>query len=302
MAASDPKADEHFDRMRGDAPAGQGETGCFAADDGCKLFTETWLPKAAPKKMLLCFHGMGGHGRYYAMIADVLVPLGIGVVAMDYRGHGLSEGERGDIPAPARLVADGKQFIAHIKDKFPGVPMFTLGESMGGAVSPNVVMTNPGVSGMVLFAPAVGLAYKFPLKDILMAPFYLLLLLFAPGAKLIYTGGHEHEGMNCEKNIEYDRNDRFHLTHVCIRYLRNLKWLIDNAAKNAARSISVPTLIFQGGRDNGIDPRAVRRFFDALPAADKSFVFFDEAKHCMVTDPVFGPQLKSQLAEWLAAH
>ena len=305
----DLKANPAFDAMRASVAPGPGtparnESGRFTTDDGCRLYYDTWMPPDGPAdKIVVCFHGMAGHGRYHALIADALVPHGIGVVSVDYRGHGLSEGVHGDIMDSGRIVADMRQFFSFIRGAFPGKKLFTLGESMGGAVNVNLMLSPPeGVNGMILLAPAIGLTFKFPLIQFLLVPAYLLILLLAPGAKLVKATGNERQGMTNELNMNYDRTDPQHLKLVSLRYLMNVKRLIDNARARGPAAIRIPTLVFQGGKDKGIDPNAVRTFFNNLAAVDKTLHFYDDAPHCMLTDLAHHLKLKTSLLEWLQKH
>src|SRR5918912_637337 len=71
-----------------------------------RLNLHGWLSPGRPDKVMVLVHGMGGHGGYYATsVAPYIAPTGVAVYAPDLRGHGRSEGKRGDIES-FRLFQD----------------------------------------------------------------------------------------------------------------------------------------------------------------------------------------------------
>lgn len=88
-----------------------------------------WMPQASPRATVLYLHGNGGHLSMWAPILVQLWRQGLAVLALDYRGYGLSSGwpsERGlylDAAAAAAAIesrADRKQ-----------APLIYWGRSLG---------------------------------------------------------------------------------------------------------------------------------------------------------------------------
>src|SRR5205823_9587104 len=84
---------------------------------------------------------------------------GIATYAYDQRGFGAAPG-RGLWPGRAALAADASTASQILRRLYPGVPLYLLGDSMGGAVAV-VAMTResgtsvPDVDGVILTAPEV---------------------------------------------------------------------------------------------------------------------------------------------------
>ena len=94
-----------------------------------------WTPSEPPSAVLQITHGMTEHiGRYHAL-AEALVSRGIAVAGFDLRGHGSCEGN----PSCASFGQGGWDaslndmhcFSAVLDERFPGVPRFLLGFSLG---------------------------------------------------------------------------------------------------------------------------------------------------------------------------
>lgn len=104
----------------------------FSASDGTRL--HAWLapPPDASAPVLLWSHGNGGNvgGREDVLLA--LAARGLGVLAYDYRGYGLSDGR----PDEAGVYRDADAAWRHLVAS--GVAperIVCFGESLGGAVS-----------------------------------------------------------------------------------------------------------------------------------------------------------------------
>src|SRR5690606_22726582 len=80
----------------------------------------------------------------------------IAVYAYDQRGFGDTE-ERGIWAGQQNLTGDLRQMILAVRELHPNVPLYVLGESMGGAVVINALAEEnfPPIDGAILSAPAV---------------------------------------------------------------------------------------------------------------------------------------------------
>lgn len=104
----------------------------FAAADGVRL--HAWLapPPDAAAPLLVWSHGNGGNvgGREDVLLA--LAARGLGVLAYDYRGYGLSEGR----PDEAGVLRDAEAtWDLAAADGVAPERIVCFGESLGGAVS-----------------------------------------------------------------------------------------------------------------------------------------------------------------------
>lgn len=99
---------------------------------------------------ILAIHGLTGHGRRWAIIADRLPEFSI--VAPDLLGHGRSSWD-----APWNIDANVEALAAVLRAETDD-PVVVVGHSFGGAVALNLAATHPElVSSLVLLDPAIGL-------------------------------------------------------------------------------------------------------------------------------------------------
>ncbi|TFG25763.1 MAG: alpha/beta hydrolase, partial [Promethearchaeota archaeon] len=97
--------------------------------DGIELFLRTWLPIKHSNVGILLFHGITAYSKPYEIIGVPFSKNGYAVYGLDIRGHGLSDGIRGDYPSMERLVADLGHAIQLVKSKHD--KLVILGHSLG---------------------------------------------------------------------------------------------------------------------------------------------------------------------------
>ena len=111
------------------------ETFEFAGYNGTNLPAYLWMPDGEVKVVLQITHGMTEHMGRYQTFAEYLCPMGIVVAGFDLRGHGKNPGN----PEVASFseggwtasIEDMRLFYALLQERFPGVPHYILGFSLG---------------------------------------------------------------------------------------------------------------------------------------------------------------------------
>jgi alpha-beta hydrolase superfamily lysophospholipase len=107
----------------------------FAGRGGTRLFMRTWQPAGTPRAAVVLCHGVLSHSGQYLWSGEQLSAAGFAAYAYDHRGRGRSEGPRLFINDISEYTEDLGSFIALIKVRQPGLPIFLLGHSMGGVIS-----------------------------------------------------------------------------------------------------------------------------------------------------------------------
>lgn len=122
--------------------------------------------KAAPNaKAVAIFHRGHEHSGRTMHVADGLADESFSYFAWDQRGHGRSDGERGDAPSIGRLIADVDEFVAHIEQKFgfEAQNLAVIAQSVGAVlVSAWLHDYAPRVRCAVLASPAFSVKLYVP--------------------------------------------------------------------------------------------------------------------------------------------
>lgn len=122
-----------------------------------------WMPSTEVKAILQLSHGMVEYIDRYAHFAASLNKRGILVVGNDHLGHGHSVvkatnlGYFADKDSDKILVEDLYTLTTIMKEKFPGIPYYILGHSMGSFIVRNYINSySEAIDGAII----VGSGFK----------------------------------------------------------------------------------------------------------------------------------------------
>jgi len=128
--------------------------------DGLELYARGWA--AERSKAVVCLvHGHGEHVNRYNHVGQAFVNAGYALQGFDLRGHGRSGGQRGHTPSYQNLLDDIDDFLADARKRYPGLPLFLYGHSMGGNQVINYALRHPqGLKGVIATGPWLRLAFE----------------------------------------------------------------------------------------------------------------------------------------------
>ncbi len=133
-----------------------------------ELFYQGWEVKN-PKGSVIIVHGQGEHSECYNPFATFLNENDWNSYALDLRGHGKSEGQRGYAKNFDDYEKDVIIFIDFIKKTHPqSGPFILFGHSMGGliCIKATIGYGSSHLSALALSAPGLGLNVEVPvIKD-----------------------------------------------------------------------------------------------------------------------------------------
>lgn len=130
----------------------------FPSADGVhSVHALLWEPEGMPKAVVQLVHGISEYIGRYAPFAEYLNTHGYAVVGHDHLGHGQTAGDRGELGRlPQRegwtlMNRDVHTLRRWAGERFPGLPCFLLGHSMGSFQARTYLIDYPGsVDGCVL--------------------------------------------------------------------------------------------------------------------------------------------------------
>lgn len=253
--------------------------GGFVAADGTSLFYRAWeVPE--PIARLLLIHGFTEHSGRYERTGSDLAAGGISTYAFDLRGHGRSDGQRGDAPDMQTLLGDVTRFRAVIDAPGdPDRPLFLLGHSLGGLIALRLLVApGGGYAGSIIVAPWLGLAS---------APRWKIALGRAVAPilpRLPVSAGIEPEHLSRDGAVVQSyRNDPLVHGRITPRLFRAVDEAISQVFANAGR-IPPPMLMILAGADRIVDTERTLALAERLPDGDFQVVVEPDAYHEVLND------------------
>ena len=128
----------------------------FLTEDGASLPLRHWLPKTETHAVIIALHGFNDYSRFFDSPGEYFSKLGIACFAYDQRGFGMAP-QRGLWAGGETYIKDLQVLARLLKQRYPGRPLYLLGESMGGAIVITAMSRTdmPEVAGIILAAPAL---------------------------------------------------------------------------------------------------------------------------------------------------
>lgn len=236
----------------------------MTTDDGLQLHLQYWPATAEARGQILLVHGLGEHIGRYAHIAAALNAAGWDVHGWDHRGHGRSEGRRGDIPEHDALLRDTARVIDQVRK--PG-RFVLLGHSMGGAIAARFAAEALAAKPAAWSRPLDALVLSSPALDAGLSggqKFALALAeKLAPG--LAVSNGLKPDWISRDPAVvkAYASDPLVH-DRITARLTR---FIVDAGTESiaAAPRWAVPTLLMWAGADRCVAPRGSEAFSAAAP-------------------------------------
>lgn len=129
------------------------------ATDNINLAYYSFVP-TNPQAIIIFYHGAGfwSSALYQYFAKQLAENHNIGCYLFDIRGHGNSQGMRGDAPSINQVWNDVTEAINFVTKQHPEIPLYLGGHSSGGGLVLNYsnYHQHPLVKGYLLIAPYLG--------------------------------------------------------------------------------------------------------------------------------------------------
>ena len=258
--------------------------------DGVHLPLRKWEPETNPKAIILALHGFNDYSDAFSEPAVYWAREGFLVYAFDQRGFGATS-SAGRWPGKNILVQDllaAAKFFAH---SHQGIPLYLLGESMGGAVliAASQYLPQGIISGIILAAPAVWARDTMP-------PLYTATLWVA--AQIVPWLRLSGQGLQIQASDNHEMlvalaNDPLVIKRTRVDTMNGLVNLMDDALKSSS-TLTAPTLLLYGANDEVIPKHATAKMLATTNNAPRAVVYpsgyhmllRDLGAHIVLTDIV----------------
>ncbi|XP_072978034.1 uncharacterized protein [Typha angustifolia] len=277
------------------------EFGLFETARGDTLFTQSWTPISTPiKGLVVLLHGLNEHSGRYNHFAKQLNDKGLKVYAMDWIGHGGSDGLHGYVHSLDYAVDDLKAFLERILEDNCGLPCFLFGHSTGGAIVLKAVL-DPKiqvlVEGVVLTSPAIHVQPSHPIVAVV-APIFSALVpkyQFSSSSKNGALVSRDPEALRAKYSdpLVFTGSIRFRTGNEILRIMSYLQ-------RNLTR-VYVPFLVLHGTADEVTDPGASQRLYEESPSIDKSIKLYEGYLHDLLFEPE-RDDIAKDITDWLCSR
>jgi acylglycerol lipase len=272
----------------------------------------SWQSKsAAPRGVVLAIHGLVMHGKSYDRMARTLAAQGFVVYATDLRGYGRCGSEHHhefcELPDCKQKIDYEKSFgdlvkLSHaLKEQYPSVPFYCIGESLGGAMAIKMSSKYPElINGLILSAPAIKRHNFFDPYLMAQAASWIAV---NPKAQLDLMPFVRKFASDDPDVINEMQNDPLLRTHLSAYELLKSH----NAVRKTISYVpgikpEIPVLVIQGSADRCIKANAVMLLLSRLRSVDQTVKWFHQRGHILLETSHVKPDTMDSVVMWLSDH
>ena len=273
----------------------QNQEGTFKGAEGLELYYQSWHPQSSARAVLVVVHGHGGHSGIFDRLVEYLVDCGYIIYSFDLRGHGRSPGQRGYINSWAEYRTDLRAFLELVKTKQPDLPLFLVGQSMGGLITSDYALREPNLlQGLILISPALGLGIS-PLRLLIGKMLSRVRPHFALSAGIDMSAGSrdlEVVAANARDSLRHSQGT----ARLATELLKTIDWV--NAH---VEELQVPLLMLHGGADRVTLLENSQIFFDNSTLVDKEMHEYPNSYHELQNDLDY-QEVLADMNHWIERH
>lgn len=275
----------------------QQQTSSLQTVDGLKLFSQCWLPDGLINASVIISHGYAEHSGRYQALAEFLLDAGYAVYALDYRGHGKSEGERANVNVFRDYVQDLNSYIESLHVHTAATPRFLLGHSMGAAIATQFVLEHPHkVDGLLLSGAFLKNATKVPALLLQVSGLASRFLPSLPTTKLdtrLISRDKAVVDAYVADPLIYHGGTKARLG---AELLAAGPYILERA-----EGLNLPLLIMHGSADQIADQEGSRELFKRASSKDKQFKLYQGFYH-EIFNELSREEVFQEVVNWLKSH
>jgi alpha-beta hydrolase superfamily lysophospholipase len=276
------------------------ESGYFEGRELKKLFYQYWLPDKEIKAYIVAMHDLATHSDRLQIPADYLTSKGYAVYCFDLRGHWRNKGDApGNIDSMDHIQKDIVLFMDLVRKNAGEKKIFLMGHSLGGLISIIYAINHPGLPGVIISSPTLGLFFESMVDRKIAKKLASSFAKLAPN-KLIEINIDQNQLTSDIKVLRKQIADKNKLKAITVKTLAEIngamKWAIDNAS-----DLICPIFIQQAGNDKLVDKKKNKDFFNKVKSEDKTYREYDGFLHDLWNEKGRA-QAYQDLYIWLEKH
>ena len=238
-------------------------------------------------------HGLNGHSSHESNLytAHHLLNACWHVVALDVEGHGQSSGTSGLLPDLHVVASDIVSLLVQTRARFPGLPIFLMGHSMGGCSALLAALAAQRssahshlLSGRVLQCPLIRFAKPPPpaFRVLVYALARLLPAMPIPGGHMPGRGGSK-DVLGASVLARMQRDELVYTGRLRL----GTAMALDSGATSLAKSLhqlSIPFLVQHGGSDALVAFSGSELLAERAASIDKQLLRYEGASHNLLSE------------------
>ena len=258
-----------------------------------------WAPKnQTAKAAILCIHGLGLENRSFTNFGHEMAAKGYSVYALDVRGFGAWLNEQGQEDVHFADTVKDIGVVLNVIKKRETVPVFLLGESMGGAIALRGAAAYGNlIAGVISSVPSaeifqqrrMGMSVAFHLLQGSNKPFRVGDMVTQQATKNTALADQWKSDYKAKMNMSPKELIKFAV------FMRSTK----NECENIK---TVPAFLIQGLKDRLVKPQGTFELFDAIASEDKDLLILGTAEHLIFETLDPSNPVIDTVCTWLEEH
>lgn len=252
-----------------------------------------------PIASIICIHGLGLENQSFRHFAAELNKRGYMVYAQDVRGFGSWTQTKGEENLNYnQTLIDIRNLAEVILQRNPGVPVYVLGESMGGAIAIRAgAQLGDIINGVISSVPS---AERFQAKKMSLQT----AMHFLVDRHKAFNIGNEVANLatkNADARAAWKEDPKAKMGMTPIELMKFAVFM-RTTKPQASKITKLPVLMVQGLQDQLVKPQGTFDLFDAVKSTDKTFLTIGNAEHLIFENKSPDPILMDSLDSWLRHH
>ena len=219
-------------------------------------------------KRIFIVHGICEHSGRYDFVTKQFNDSGISVIRYDLRGHGKSEGKRGDIHSFKDHIEDLTNVInAHLNEEVKNV---LFGHSMGALIGHMYMVTNPKVDYFIASGGPTDYLKEVKIARIIGYKWFGFLKV-----KNNFKGKLSHDTSVEDAYIADSLNlKKYKIRLAGEMFIKGVSYVNKYIYKN-----EYPILLLHGKEDKIVPYQMSKRILELIPSDDKRLIIYEEMYH-----------------------
>jgi alpha-beta hydrolase superfamily lysophospholipase len=268
----------------------------WKSKDGITLYGQSWMPENSPRTVIQYVHGFKDHSGRFERWAVRLSEHGYGVIAVDLRGHGRSEGRRGYAKNFNSYIDDVAILSEKSRELYPHAVHVLYGHSLGGNIVANYLISEKLLpDAAVISSPWFELALRPSLFKMVLAQIARRILPYS-----LFQSDLDVNAISRDKKVirEYNADPLVH-NSISPKIFFEIEQQGAKASKTIYK-INIPLLVMHGTGDLITSHRASRNFVRNA-SGRTTYTEWPGSFHELHND-INEKEVFASLLNWLAMH